>query len=90
MSTPKNPISGQPLVYDPRFHSFESWAALMCEQYAAQQLEIPNQLTDWKLWGDGLKAIDIFTNEAIPSTENYENWYDWAAALLAAINPRVA
>jgi hypothetical protein len=59
----------------------------MCEQYTAQQLEIPTQLTDWKLWGNGLKAIDIFTNEAIPSTDNYENWFDWAAALLASVNP---
>jgi hypothetical protein len=37
-----------------------------------------------------LKSIDIFTNEAVPDTDNYENWYDWAEALLAAINPRVA
>jgi hypothetical protein len=59
----------------------------MCEQYTAQQLEIPTQLTDWKLWGNGLKAIDIFTNEAIPSTDNYDNWFDWAAALLASVNP---
>jgi hypothetical protein len=58
----------------------------MCEQYTAQQLEMPTQLTDWKLWGNGLKAIDIFTNEAIPSTDNYENWFDWAAALLASVN----
>ena len=52
-----------PLVYDPRFHTFESWACLMVEQYAAQQLAIPDANTDWKLWGDGLKAIDVFTND---------------------------
>ena len=90
MTTIFTPVGGQPLVYDPRFHTFESWAALMCEQYAGQQLEIPGPLTDWKLWGDGLKAIDIFSNEAIPSPETYDDWQDWAAALLAAINPRVA
>jgi len=77
-----------PLVYDPRFHTFESWACLMVEQYAAQQLAIPDANTDWKLWGDGLKAIDVFTNEAIPSTEDFDNWFDWAAALLSAVNPR--
>jgi hypothetical protein len=77
----------QALVYDPRYHTFESWAALMVEQYAAQQLEIPTAQTDWKLWGNGIKAIDVFTNEAIPSTDNYENWNDWAAALLGAVNP---
>lgn len=77
-----------PLVYDPRFHTFESWACLMVEQYAAQQLAIPDANTDWKLWGDGLKAIDVFTNEAIPSTEDFDDWFDWAAALLSAVNPR--
>lgn len=78
-----------PLIYDPRYHSFESWASLMCEQYAANQLSIPTLFTDWKEWGDGLKAIDVFVNEAVPSTDDYSNWEDWAAALLAAINPRV-
>ena len=78
-----------PLVYDPRFHTFESWASLMCEQYAANQLAIPTPQTDWKEWGDGLKAIDVFVNEAIPNTENFDNWFDWASALLAAINPTV-
>jgi hypothetical protein len=60
----------------------------MVEQYAAQQLAIPDQNTDWKLWGNGLKAIDVFTNEAIPNTDDYDDWFDWAAALLAAVNPR--
>jgi hypothetical protein len=80
---------GQPLIYDPRFHTFETWAALMVEQYAAQQLEIPTQFTDWKTWGNGIKAIDVFTNEAIPSTDNFDNWFDWAAALLGSVNPDV-
>jgi hypothetical protein len=61
----------QPLLYDPRYHTFESWASLLCEQYAANQLEIPNQYTDWKMWGNGLKAIDIFVRtrqSLIPTT----------------------
>lgn len=78
-----------PLVYDPRYHTFDSWASLMAEQYAVNHLEIPNPYTDWKLWGNGLKAIDVFTNEAIPSTDNYDDWQDWAQALLGAINPPV-
>jgi hypothetical protein len=79
----------QPLVYMPGYHTFESWAALMCEQYAANQLEIPNENTDWKAWGNGIKAIDIFTNEAIPNTDDYEEWQDWVEALLASVNPAV-
>jgi hypothetical protein len=76
-------------VYDPRYHTFESWASLMVELYAAQQLAIPDQLTDWKVWGNGLSAIDVFSNEAIPRTDQYNDWHDWAEALVAAVNPRV-
>jgi hypothetical protein len=74
------------VVYDPRFHTFESWASLMCEAYAGQQLVIPDSQTDWKQWAAGLKAIDVFTNEGIPGPYIYNNWWEWAAALVGAIN----
>jgi len=76
------------LVYDPRFHDFKSWASLMCEAYAGQQLSIPSDNTDWKEWAAGLKAIDIFTNEGIPGPYIYDNWQDWASALVGAVNQR--
>lgn len=76
-------------IYDPRYHTFDSWASLMVELYSPQQLEIPNQFTNWKTWGNGLSAIDVFTNEAIPRTDQYNNWQDWAEALVAAVNPKV-
>lgn len=76
-------------IYDPRFHTFDSWAALMCELYAPQQLEIPHATTDWRKWGNGIRAIDVFANEAIPMTENFDNWFDWAEALVNAVNPAV-
>jgi hypothetical protein len=59
----------------------------MVELYAAQQLSIPDAFTDWKKWGDGLGAIDVFSNEAIPRTDQYDNWYEWAEALVSAVNP---
>jgi hypothetical protein len=59
----------------------------MCELYAAQQLEIPNEDTDWRTWGNGINAIDVFSNEAIPHADNFEDWFDWAAALVGAVNP---
>lgn len=79
-----------PQICDPRFHTFESWASLMCELYAAQDLEIPNRFTDWRKWGDGLGSIDVFTNEAIPRTDQYEEWSDWAEAMVNAVNPSTA
>jgi hypothetical protein len=74
------------LVYDPRYHTFQSWAALMCEAYAGQQLAIPDERTDWKEWASGLKAIDVFTNEGIPGPYIFNNWEDWAQAIVGAIN----
>lgn len=73
-------------VYDPRFHTWDSWASLMCEAYAAQQLSIPTGESDWKSWAAGLKAIDVFENEAIPGPYVYENWQDWAQAVVNAVN----
>jgi hypothetical protein len=78
------------IIYDPRYHTFESWASLMCELYAPQQLEIPNQSTDWKEWAAGLKAIDVFNNEGAPSPYDFNDWQDWAQAMVGAVNPAVA
>lgn len=76
------------LVYDPRYHTFESWASLMVEAYAAQQLQVPIVDVDWKSWGAGLKAIDIFANEAIPEPYQFDDWQDWASAVVGAVNSR--
>jgi hypothetical protein len=77
------------IVYDPRYHTFESWASLMCEAYAAQSLQIAGSEDNWKAWGAGLKGIDVFANEAIPSPYIFENWQDWAEAVVNAVNPRM-
>jgi hypothetical protein len=77
------------LVYDPRYHTFESWASLMCEQYATQQLCIPDASTNWQDWASALKAIDVFTNEGIPGPFIYDDWHEWAEALVNAVNPSV-
>jgi hypothetical protein len=76
------------LVYDPRYHTFDSWAALMCEAYSGQQLQIPGPDVEWKSWAAGLKAIDIFANEAIPEPYSFDDWNDWAAAVIGAVNSR--
>ena len=74
------------VVYDPRYQTWESWTSLMCEAYAAQQLAINLPEKEWKQWAAGLKAIDVFMNEGIPGPYIYENWQDWASALVGAVN----
>jgi hypothetical protein len=58
----------------------------MCEAYAAQQLSSNTSEEKWKEWAAGLKAIDVFTNDGIPGPYIYENWQDWASALVGAVN----
>jgi len=74
------------LVYDPRYHTFDSWASLMCEAYGGQQLEIPQGEATWKNWAVGLKGIDLFVNEAIPSPYIYNDWQEWAEAVYGIVN----
>ena len=74
------------LVYDPRYHTWDSWSSLMCEAYAAQQLSMNTTEEGGKEWAAGLKAIDIFVNEGIPGPYIFENWQDWATALVGAVN----
>ena len=77
-----------PLIYDPRYHTWESWASLMVEAYAAQQLSIPTDEAHWKEWAAGLRGIDIFINDAAPTPYEFDNWQDWAAALVNTVHPR--
>lgn len=76
------------LVYDPRYHTWDSWCGLMCEAYAAQQLAIGVPEKDWKSWAQGINAIDVFTNDAIPSPAYYDDWRDWAAALVNVVTTK--
>jgi hypothetical protein len=61
----------------------------MVEAYAAQQLQIPTADLDWKSWAAGLLAIDVFVNEGIPDPYLFDEWQDWASAVVGAVNPRV-
>jgi hypothetical protein len=60
----------------------------MVEAYAAQQLSIPTDEAQWKDWAAGLRGIDIFVNEGVPSPYEFDNWQDWAVVLVNTVNPR--
>ena len=81
-------MAANALVYDPRWHTFSSWADLMCEAYAQQQLQMNVPEENWKDFAVGMKAIDVFQNEAIPSPYLFDRWQDWAEAVVNAVNPR--
>jgi hypothetical protein len=78
-----------PLIYDHRYHSFESWSSLMVEGYAGQQLAIGIAEENWKDWATGLMAIDIFQTEALPSPLLFNDWRDWVDSIRNAVNQKV-
>ena len=75
------------LVYDPRYHTFESWASLMVEAYGAQQLEIPNAQTDWQTWACGFNGIPVFAADgvAMPNPYVFNTWEDWATSTVNVV-----
>lgn len=77
------------VVYDPRYHTWDSWASLMVEAYGSQQLAIPTDESEWKEWANGLRGIDLFANDAIPTPDGFADWQEWAFALVNAISPSV-
>jgi hypothetical protein len=74
------------LVYDPRYHTFDSWAALIAESYAEQQLQIPNEDMNWQDWAVGMSGIDIFANQGFPSPYEFDKWDTWAANVVNIVN----
>jgi hypothetical protein len=73
------------VIYDPRYMSWDAWASLLVEAYGSQQLTIPTNEAEWKEWADGLRGIDIFANDAVPSADGFDDWRDWAFALVNAV-----
>lgn len=74
------------VVYDPRYQTWDSWASLMCEAYADQQLGVPSGEDTWKDWAAGFHGTDTFSREAVPDPYQFDNWQDWATALVNQIN----
>ena len=77
-----------PLVYDPRYQSWDFWSGLMVEAYAAQQLQIGVPEDKWQEFAAGMMAIDVFQNEALPNPYLFSDWREWVFAIIGAINPR--
>lgn len=74
-------------AYDPRNHTWDSWAALMCEAYAAQNLSTPESEMQWREWAEGFVGIDLFAKDAMPSPHVFTEWRDWAIAVMSVLSP---
>lgn len=74
------------VVYDPRYFTWDDWASLMCETYAAQNLEIPNGEGNWQGWAAGFSGIDLFAKAGIPNPYQFGDWRDWASSVVNTLS----
>ena len=75
------------VVYEPRYPTWDAWASLMVEAYGTQQLGIPTDESEWKEWAAGFRGIDLFSNDAVPSADGFDDWRDWVFAVVNAVSP---
>jgi len=74
------------IVYDPRYHTFQSWSALMCEAYADQQLMISDNEDDWLKWAERFIGVQSLSKEGLPMPTMYDHWSKWATALVNSVS----
>jgi len=75
------------VAYDPRHQTWDSWASLMCEAYATQNLSIPDGEENWKGWAAGFVGIDLFAKDAMPDPYNFDDWQEWAVSVVNTLSP---
>lgn len=73
------------ISYDPRGMSWDQYCKLMAELFAPQQLGFVAE-ENWRTWVDGLNGIGYFVESGIPDHRGYENWQDWAKAMVGIMD----
>lgn len=74
-------------VYDPRGMTWDQWCKLVCELFAAQQLQ-PAPEAQWQNWVSGLVGIGYFTEQGVPDARGFNNWQQWAQRFVGIMNFR--
>jgi hypothetical protein len=70
---------------DPRGITWDTYCKRMEELFASDQLGYVEE-KDWRLWADGLQGIGYFVMSGIPDSRNYDNWKDWAQAVVGILS----
>lgn len=73
------------ISYDPRGMTWDQYCKLMAELFAPQQLGYVAE-EFWRSWVDALNGIGYFVQSGIPDHRPYENWQDWAMAMVGIMN----
>ena len=75
------------ITYDPRGMTWDQYCKLMEELFASNQLgHVPEER--WRDWVDGMNGIGYFVQSGVPDHRLFDNWQDWAEAVVNAVNQR--
>lgn len=77
------------ISYDTRGHDFISWASLMTELFAQNQVRIPDSEDDWREWAVSMYGVGIATQDSIPHPDNFNSWKEWGERLVGIVNLQV-
>ena len=73
------------ISYDPRGMTWDQYCKLMAELFAPNQLGYVAE-ENWRTWVDGLNGIGYFVESGIPDHRPYDNWQDWAEAMVGIMS----
>lgn len=73
------------LLYDPRGHTWDSWNALVIEQFSDMDIPALPEL-EWRDVAQNMLTTDYFSQFGAPGPELFGDWQSWAQSLMGAIN----
>jgi len=73
------------ITYDPRGMTWDQYCKLMAELFASNQLGYVTE-EKWRNWVDGMNGIGYFVQSGVPDHRMYENWQDWAKAMVGIMS----
>ena len=65
--------------------SLLDWAQQLRNEYSEDDIPDLRDEKGWQDWGNTLRLIGIFSGSAIPRTEMFSDWREWAQRLTQVI-----
>lgn len=65
--------------------SFNAWASSLFIDYSTQEVPVPPEEAEWKIWAQRLVARNVFQNDQIPSPYGFSDWRSWAMRVVQVL-----
>ena len=72
----------------PQGASWDSWNGNLVMFYSQELIPYTIDENDWKMVAKNVSQLPTFMAYPVPDPDLYENWQDWASALVGAVNQK--